>query len=222
MVGLLATAASNKDFQRATGKAVRFIGTAAAGFFGYKLFQNIYRNYARSQAQHQLLDSKEARQAQQLKVGMNPSGFDWLMSTDGTNETAIFSAAQNIDNFPEVQRKYSLLYPGRNLVLDLESELDNEDLNKFYGYMQKGQIQNIARSAKPENTYRFEVGQRVFGKNKPFMYSFPASGAESFQVIERNAPLGTVKKRLTKADGNWYLVDMGNGVNPYFKEADLL
>ena len=221
MVGLLATAASNKDFQRATGKAVRLVGTAVAGFVGYKLLQNLYQNFARSQAQHQLLKSRAARQAQQLKMGMNPSGFDWLMAADGTNENTIFNAAKSIQSFSEVQRKYRQLYPGRNLIEDLEAELDSEDLTKFYGFMQKGQVQNIARSAKPTNTYKFEVGKRVFANGKPFMYSFPEVGAESFQILERNAPLGKVAKRLSKKDGNWYLVNMGKGISPYFKEADL-
>lgn len=220
MISLIATAVSNKDFRKGAGKAVRFAGTAVAGFVAFKLLQNSYRNFARQQAQYQLLDSKEARQAQQLKLGMNPSGFDWMFSLDGTNEEALFNAAKSIDSFSKVQSFYSQLYPGRNLVEDLESELEGEALTKFYGYMTKGQIDSIAYAVDIQKPYSFPVGSKVYARGNPYLYAFPEKDQEKAKVLEANAFLGTVIKRLTKSDGSWYLID-GNGFKAYVKEAGL-
>jgi hypothetical protein len=65
--------------------------------------------------------------AKQLKLAFNPSGFDWLQSTDFTSDDLVLSTLEEIPSrkvYQNVVAAYARLYPGRNLNRDLLDELD--------------------------------------------------------------------------------------------------
>lgn len=218
----IATIANSKKAQKIATNTGKIVATAAVGLVAYRVVGNYIDAYRRKQVQFNIESSPSARQAQQLKIAMNPSGFDWMFSVDGTNERLIFATAQSIDNFAQVQRDYNKLYTGRNLVSDLESELSAESLSKFYGLMQATQIRKIAsKQLSPKSGYRYKQGDRVSAKGRPFLFAFPEKGQEQVKILETNAPLGVVANRLKNKAGTWYLVDLG-GFSGYIKEQDLL
>jgi len=61
---------------------------------------------------------------------LNPSGFPYFMTMDGTDEALIFDLAAKSGNFKAVADAYRIQYK-RELTEDLKSELSNEDYQKF-------------------------------------------------------------------------------------------
>ena len=70
------------------------------------------------------------QQAMLLKSAMNPSGVSSLMWGDGTKESAIKNVASQITDLNKVIKEYRNLY-SRNLLQDLQNELNNNDYATF-------------------------------------------------------------------------------------------
>ncbi len=79
--------------------------------------------------------------AQRLKAAFNPSGYNWMQSYDGTNESAIYAVAKEMFTnkvpFTSVQSAYKNLYQ-RSLTSDLQTELEASELQKFYALQKTG------------------------------------------------------------------------------------
>ena len=199
---------------------VKYLGGAALGFIAYKLLSNGYNNLRRNLAQKDLLDKKEGQQAQVLKIAMNPSGFDWMMSFDGTNLTHVMAIAKEIKDFSTVQNYYGRLYPGRNLVNDLEAELSVNELSQFYSLLGTAQELNLSRMVSGSSPFRYSAGQNVQASGKPILYSKP-QGQAVFQMKEENAPLGKILARVIDAKGGlWYMVSL-SGKRVFILQNDL-
>ena len=63
---------------------------------------------------------------------INPSGYEWAIDSDGTNEDLLYElAAQSRGNmYKAAFDQYNTLYK-RNLTKDLQAELDNDEYKKF-------------------------------------------------------------------------------------------
>ena len=68
---------------------------------------------------------------------MNPSGVRWMRGMDKTDEEEIFNAARKIKNWAAVQASYQNLY-SRDLLNDLQSELDTKEYQSFIRIIQNG------------------------------------------------------------------------------------
>ncbi|TDE15293.1 hypothetical protein [Dyadobacter psychrotolerans] len=70
--------------------------------------------------------------ATSFKNAINPSGWEWAIDSDGTNEELIFGlAAQSRGQmYKAVYNQYNTLYK-RDLTKDLQAELSDSDYNKF-------------------------------------------------------------------------------------------
>jgi len=116
------------DLKRRT-LTIGFYGVA--GFLGYKfLLKPAYRKFKMKNEQHNILSDPNKQQAIYMYNAMNPSGISWMMSMDNTNEQMIYAAARRITNWNSVQNTYTNLY-NRNLLTDLQKELDNDEYQTF-------------------------------------------------------------------------------------------
>lgn len=68
--------------------------------------------------------------AQLYRQAMNPTGYGWTMSVDGTNEQLIFELARETADFTAVSVSYKTLY-NSDLSADLRKELSTSDYQKF-------------------------------------------------------------------------------------------
>lgn len=111
------------------------IGAAVALFFiGKKMFANKVQDTA----DDQIDNNPAAGQARALNAAMNPSGFDWMRSFDGTNTDAIYSIAPQITNLDAVKDFYKAQTKGRILHEDLTNELGAEGYDRFLALATKG------------------------------------------------------------------------------------
>lgn len=68
---------------------------------------------------------------QSYHQALNPSGYSWMESWDGTDEDAIFNLAKNSKgHLTEISRAYKAKYQ-QSLLDALSSELSTEDLAKW-------------------------------------------------------------------------------------------
>lgn len=68
-----------------------------------------------------------------IRNATNPSGIDWMINFDGTNEKALFEIVSNIKNktqWDELVAVYNKAY-GESIIDRLNKELDHEELLKF-------------------------------------------------------------------------------------------
>lgn len=97
----------------------------------FKLIGKGAKDRAKEEAIKDIVTKPEGQNAISLLQAMNPSGELWLMWGDGTDEEAIFSTAPKVYNLNQTGALYKSLTGGRNLVEDLQSELDSSDFQKF-------------------------------------------------------------------------------------------
>jgi LPXTG-motif cell wall-anchored protein len=135
------------------------------GTAGYFLLKKTLAASAKNSVDLTIGDSKEAQQAQGLRAAFNPSGTSWLMSTDGTNNDAVFTIANQITDLSTVATKYKALY-GTNLSDDLTSELTAEELTKFYAAVNKSSAQKKSQSDL-EAKFKFHYGNQLATSPKP-------------------------------------------------------
>lgn len=78
--------------------------------------------------------------ANELRAAFNPSGNNWMIDFDNTNEGAAYLVAAKIRRdkvkFADVAAAYYAAY-NDDLTKRLQKELDSVELTKFYSYMGK-------------------------------------------------------------------------------------
>ena len=127
-----------KDVEDLKSKALTIGFYGVAGFLGYKfLLKPTYLKYRKKSEQMSILTDPNKQQATYLYNAMNPSGISWMRSFDNTNEAMIYAAGRKITNWNSVQRTYQNLY-NRNLLSDLQSELDNKEFKTFINIVDAG------------------------------------------------------------------------------------
>ena len=76
--------------------------------------------------------------ANELRTAINPSGNDWSLEFDGTDEDALYSIATKIKQdkvkFVDVASAYYSAYKD-DLTIRLQKELDSDELTQFYNNM---------------------------------------------------------------------------------------
>jgi len=76
--------------------------------------------------------------ANELRTAVNPSGNDWSIEFDGTDEDALYAIATKIKQekvrFVDVAAAYYAAYKD-DLTLRLQKELDSDELTQFYNNM---------------------------------------------------------------------------------------
>lgn len=109
-----------------------------AGFLGFKfLLQPQLEKYLQRKAQNDVVFNENKQQASVLYNAMNPSGVSWMRSIDQTNEKMVYEAARRISNWNEVRTTYRNLY-NRDLLADLQSELDTNEYKTFLTLLNSG------------------------------------------------------------------------------------
>lgn len=129
-------------------KAVNGVLLLAAAGGSYFLIKKLLADAARNGVMDDISNpnSKEgmaANLAMQLYSGMITS--EWANDTigDGTNLTVVFAAAKDIHSnralvgFDDVAKKYRALYQ-RDLLQDLQSDLNAEEMTRFRGILSTG------------------------------------------------------------------------------------
>lgn len=116
-------------------------GGVAAFILGKKLFNSIRANIEENQyykPDKNTDNSQKQSIASQLAVkfsaAFNPSGNSWMRSIDQTDEKAIFQCARDMNKNKIPWSMVSTAYKGtigRDLLSDLQSELDANELNLF-------------------------------------------------------------------------------------------
>ncbi len=135
-----------KDVEDLKSKALTIGFYGVAGFLGYKfLLKPSYLKYKKKSEQMSILTDPNKQQATYLYNAMNPSGISWMRSFDNTNESMIYAAGRKITNWNAVQRTYQNLY-NRNLLSDLQSDLDNKEFKTFLNIVDAGKSNNIPKS----------------------------------------------------------------------------
>jgi hypothetical protein len=111
------------------------VGVATALFFVGK---KMLANKAEDNADAQIDKNPAAGQARSLNAAMNPSGFNWMRSFDGTSTDAIYSIAPQITDLEAVRDFYKAQTQGRLLHEDLINELGADGYDKFLALATKG------------------------------------------------------------------------------------
>jgi len=83
-----------------------------------------------------IFNDDDALIALQINQALNPSGFSFLKSFDGTNESLLFKVAEEIQNIDKVAKFYYEIFNSR-LYDDLQKELTAEELKKFFDIIKK-------------------------------------------------------------------------------------
>lgn len=143
------------------------IGFAIGGTaFGIWLIGRYLTKQRENQADIEVLNSLEGKQAQALRVAMNPSGSDWYFGADGTNEKMLFEIASKIKDINKVAKIYENRY-GSKLSKDLENELSDNELIIFWESINNANKKTLTIT-KPESKKVIEVKKppQVDLKNK--------------------------------------------------------
>lgn len=151
----------------------------AAGFLGYRfLLKPAIENMRKKREQGQMLSDPNRRQASVLYNAMNPSGVSWMRSMDTTNEKLIYDAARKITNWNAVQTAYRNLY-SRDLLSDLQSELDSEEYQTLLRILAEGKSSNSNVSANSQSTLK---GLLIAAKSNIRLRSTPDSSPGAFSL----------------------------------------
>ncbi len=129
-----------------TDKLIRLGAAVALFFIGKKMFQN----KAQDTADDQIDNNPAAGQARALNAAMNPSGFEWMRSFDGTSTDAIYAIAPQITKLDAVKDFYKAQTKGRVLHEDLINELGAEGYDRFLALATKLDS-NIRKTPKLES-----------------------------------------------------------------------
>ncbi len=163
----------------------------AVGFVGYKfVLKPFVNNLKQKKEQNEILDNPNKQQATTLYNAMNSSGISWLKWADGTDEEAIIKSAQKITNWDEVQKTYQNLY-NRNLLQDLQSELDINDINTFLSIVGNNKTSSNYTKANTSSNI-IEKGYIVVSELDIRIRSTPDSTPSTFSL--NNNILGTIPK----------------------------
>jgi hypothetical protein len=184
---------------------VGFYGGAA--FLGYQFGLKPYLKKARrDQEKAGVMVDPDKQQATILHNAMNPSGVKWMRAMDQTDEEEIFNAARKIKDWAAVQASYQNLY-SRDLLNDLQSELDTQEYQSFIRIIQNGMNTTSTSSGSTS-----QKGMIVASTKAVRLRSTPDSspGAYSFNTnilstIQANKFLGwTTGKRVVDNNGVKY------------------
>jgi len=105
------------------------ISALALGGAAYGAY-TLYEHYKKTDAEKQVLTTPEVSQAMELRAAMNPSGFNWMQSFDGSDSVALFRVASEITDLNKVQDEYTTLYKS-DLLEDIKSKIGADGLTKF-------------------------------------------------------------------------------------------
>lgn len=125
-----------------TDKLIKLGAAVALFFIGKKMLAN----KAQDNADGQIDNNPAAGQARALNAAMNPSGFDWMRTFDGTSKDAIYAIAPQITNLDGVKDFYKAQTQGRVLHEDLINELGAEGYDQFLSLATKGKSGSVKYS----------------------------------------------------------------------------
>lgn len=117
-----------------TDKLIKLGAAIALFFIGKKMLDK----KAQDNADGQVDNNPAAGQARAINAAMNPSGFDWMRTFDGTSADAIYAIAPQITNLDAVKDFYKAQTKGRVLHEDLINELGAEGYDRFLSLATKG------------------------------------------------------------------------------------
>jgi len=132
----------NKETERRLVTVGLFVGGGVGAFFvGKAIFSAIRAMIEKNQYDKPGSETKQSiasKLSVKFSAAFNPSGVSWMRAIDQTNEQAVFECARdlNINKIP--WSMISSAYKGtqgRELLSDLQSELDSEELNLFNGIL---------------------------------------------------------------------------------------
>jgi len=86
--------------------------------------------------QNLIFNDNDALNALKINQALNPSGFSFLKSFDGTDEDLLFKIAEEIKNIDKVAKIYYEIFNSR-LYDDLQKELSAEELQRFFDIIKK-------------------------------------------------------------------------------------
>lgn len=111
-------------------------GTIALFFLGKKAWAKQQKKSGEAD-----MDTNDAAgQAASLKQAMNPSGFRWMRTFDGTDKDAIMSLAPQITNLDDVNSHYKKIADEASLYDDLQQSLSPDEYQKFLSLATKGKV----------------------------------------------------------------------------------
>ncbi len=101
-----------------------------------------------------------------FSIELNSFPFNLISIPDGTNETLLNQLAQQVTSLESVIKAYRILFES-NLILDVYSELNDKELQRFYENLgSRGGYEsqfNANGSVKPQKP--FKIGQTIEVKN---------------------------------------------------------
>lgn len=103
------------------------------------------------------------QQAMSLRSAMNPSGFEWLRSTDGTDEQSIFNTAKDVKDLEDVIKAYRKLY-SNSLMDDLKREMETQSYARLLNIFKFGK--NTAEPGKNKSSLDYRKGLIVIAKGQ--------------------------------------------------------
>lgn len=134
------------------------------------------------------------QQAMSLRSAMNPSGFEWLKSADGTDEDSIFNTAKQINDVEAVIKAYRNLYAGESLMDDLKRDMKPESYTRLLNMFKLGK--NTPEPDKNKSSVNYQKGLVVISKaavnirKTPRVYGTPTT--DKLLIYKRSNVIKTV------------------------------
>lgn len=166
--------------------------------------KNNFLDNRKSDLESKIGTDKEISEANSLYQAFNPSGNDYLFGFDGTDTETVLSLASGIKDFEKVKTSYKGLFPDRNLVDDLRSELSRTDYTKFYAILGTGKTDSIPSKKVYEVYAKVNGVVRWIYKNDTDI----SGGYENDSTFSKDELIGEfVKNFQRKQDGTNKLVN---------------
>lgn len=125
------------------------IGITAAGAV---VVGKYIRKLKEQKIMNQYGNDMNVQHAVSLNNAMNPSGNNWMRNFDGTDEAGMYQIAEKITNWPAVVQAYQTLY-NRNLIDDINSELDSSELDNFNAILNKTKTASEVKTSNKSKVY---------------------------------------------------------------------
>lgn len=156
-----------------------------------------YDKFRHNQEENKAGEDPATQQAMSIRSAMNPSGFEWLRSTDGTNEESILSVAKEIASLEDVIKAYRRLYSG-SLMDDLKRDMKTDSYARLLNIFKLGK--NTSEPGKNKSSVDYRKGLIVVSKaalnirKTPRVYGTPTT--DKLLIYKRSNVIRTVDARI--------------------------
>lgn len=217
--------ATNPEVQKTVKIAVGLTVVGVAGYFGYQQYKK-WRKQRFVEKNAHLPDVQAAMilRKSMFKADVNLWPFGTIHIPDGTDESMMNQIAGQISSFENVQKAYNILFES-NLIMDVQDELNNTELMKFFNALNsKGEYEDgLTKFPQTPFTVGTEIkvlnpdGTTIYKAGENYNGSYFNTG-ESIEFKKFDETIGTIIKvyKGVTSGKYYYVVDRAWAIDSVF------